>query len=192
MSCTGIAANIAFNCNSTGNNAGVEELAVLFRWSDIDQGACTFDATNPLKLETLVGDSSPLAGYSYTSAFNAIRPNFSKVADGFNPNKYAHVVNLPIYGEDPTTNRELEKLVGDKVVAVVFTNARTVEVFGFWSGLYVTSYTKDFYENEASHQIVLSTPEGVAEPSIPYHYVGSSSPSDDFETLRAEILAYVS
>ena len=191
MACTGIAANISFDCNSTANNTGVQDTCVLFRWSEIDRGSSSFDATNPLKLESLGAVSSPLVGYSYTSGLNAIRPGWEKVADGFNPNKFIHRVTLPVYGDTATKNYELTKLVGDKVIAVDFSNAETIHVYGWASGLIVSTLTRDTVENEGRFDLVLQSAEGISEPYPPFFYTGAASPEADFETLKAEILAFV-
>lgn len=191
MACTGIAENVAFTCNSTDNVAGVEDLIVLFRWSDIDKGASTFDGTNPLKLQSIAAVGSPLVGYSYESGSNGVNTNWENVADGFNPSKYIHRVVLPIYGDSADTGLAITKLINDKVVAVVFTRSQQVLVYGWQCGLTRPVATKDQRENENSYQLTLQTAETTPEPYMPFWYVGSSSPAADFEALKAEILAFV-
>jgi hypothetical protein len=182
--CAQLASGITFACPPPPPGVDASQI-ILFNWDDFDQSGSTLVET---QLKTITPVTSPLLGYSFEGINNSIRPSYESVSDGFNPFKFNHTAEFRIFADGGSVSDIEKDLVGGLFVAVYFTKSEYVKVIGWNVGLRAT-VTRNYYEEEGAALVTLTTPSDEFEPLPPLTYVGNASPSADFQTLKAEILA---
>lgn len=188
MSICKITGAIKFNCDDSNLTPGIESESIrIFNWDDIDRDGSTFDATNPLKLETQLMINSA-TGFTFEGVNNSVKANYESTQEGYIPNKYKHTVEIRAFNYDDTAKAVIDEMVKSRLVVTIFTKAEVIDVLGWGCGL-VTTVKKDYIEDDGSVVITMSTSEEEWEPTMAKTYVGSTSPQASFQTLRTEVLA---
>jgi len=185
MSCAKIASGVTFSCPPPPAGVDADQI-VLFNWDDVDRDTNTPTKATLTSISTL---GSPAAlGYVYEGVNNSVQPTYEGIDEGFNPYKFNHNLVFRIFADSDTIADLETDLQSGLFVAVYFTKSKRVKVMGWQVGLKAT-VTRNYFEEDGAALVTLATKGDEFETAVPLDYVGSASPTADFETLKAQIIA---
>jgi len=183
MPCGIISSGVVFPCPPPPPGIDAKEIAI-FNWDDIDR-----DANVPIKSTlTSLSTLGATTGYVFEGINNSVEANSENIIELFNPFKFNHNLVGRIFDNNAAIgDLELDIATG-RFVIVFFTKSRRVKVMGWEVGLRCI-VSRNYKEEDAAALMTFATSEDEFEIAPPLDYIGAASPTADFETLKAEIIA---
>lgn len=186
MACGDITANFTFSCTDP-LVAGLESTLTLINFEDWLDATIVNDGTDDLAIKSITLATGKTA-FSFAGYRNTLRAmEDSSVENGLT--RYKHIVNFQLADDDATTKR-LERTLGlGTYVAVVFTKARTIEIYGAGTGLVIQGQTqRDRYASNAVATLQLASDDESLEVNPPANFIGTAT-TYDFAAAKAEVEA---
>lgn len=168
MSCKKIATNRLINC-ANPMVAGVDDELILINFDDID--GITRNVTNPQIIEGITLASGATA-FRYEGKNNSNETDSNLVKKKY-AEVYDHIVKFKVFENGSEVKKELENMIGGKMVAIIRNNYKANdsqwEVFGIDTGLFVKTATRNAMDQETqgAYAVELMTSDVVKEPHLP-------------------------
>lgn len=171
--CDALTDDILFDCDNPPTG-GANDRLILLNFSDIENATITYDGTNPLVVENIVL-ASGVQAYVYEGLNNSNEPRTSLVKGRY-VNGYDHEVRFKIFKNSPDTKKQLNKLDGALVVAIIQNNHKgasgnaAFEIYGLQTGLRLQELERIIAdaETQGAYNLLIRNDEVSRPSSLPH------------------------
>lgn len=188
--CSLITANIGTTC-ATPPTPGTKETVYIYNFDEV--ASLTLDGANDL-IVTAITMATGKKGFKYVGYSISNEPKYEAVIKKFGPPKWKHTNKIRVFYWDPTTKKQIEKLVGAKVMSINENNEAgtagetSFEMYGVRAGMYCASAVRDpsSTDDVGAFVIELASKDGYEEGQMPKTVFLT-----DYATTSALILATI-
>lgn len=171
--CGAIASGVAFDCEHP-LVPGANDRLILFNYSELQDATYTFDAANPLIIDSLSPAQGVLA-YAFEGQNNSVEPAQNLVKNRYYVG-YNHEITFKVFSAAPDTKKVLQEMAKGRVVAIVQNNWKgdsgegAFEVYGWETGLEVQELSRTIADAETggAFNIVLRNNEVSIPGTLPH------------------------
>lgn len=171
--CDELTDDILYDCDNPPTG-GANDRLILLNYSDVQDAAVTLDGTNPLVVTNIVL-ASGIQGYVYEGLNNSNEPRTALVKGRY-VNGYDHEVRFKVFKNSPDTKKQLNKLDGALVVAIVQNNHKgasgnaAFEIYGLENGLRLQELERIIAdaETQGAYNLLIRNDEVSRPSSLPH------------------------